>query len=301
VIRRFVDEDADAVAGVLAENSPWLWTAARLLHRNATLPDRARRATWVAEDGGAIVGWAEAEFDWTAERRDVGQVWALVAPTFRGRGHGTGLFRVAIEHLSAEGANELRTWSFPEGEAFVERRGFTRTRLERLSGLDPRTVDTSRLDSLPPGVAVASVADLEDRLADVFALFVEALADMPADHPERKLSYEEWLSETLGDPDLTHEGSFVVLENDRPVALSFVQVDRARGLAEQNLTGTLRSHRRRGLARLAKLSVIRWCAAEAVVRLGTGNDSANAAMLALNESLGFRPFAAETEWVKPRT
>lgn len=32
-----------------------------------------------------------------------------------------------------------------------------------------------------------------------------------------------------------------------------------------------------------------------------GNDAENAAMLALNRELGFRPFAVETEWVKPLT
>jgi hypothetical protein len=35
-----------------------------------------------------------------------------------------------------------------------------------------------------------------------------------------------------------------------------------------------------------------------VVRIGTGNDSTNVGMLALNAALGFRPFASETEWVK---
>jgi RimJ/RimL family protein N-acetyltransferase len=86
--------------------------------------------------------------------------------------------------------------------------------------------------------------------------------------------------------------------DDRPVAFSWVNVDHAHGAAEQQLTGTLRSYRRRGLARLAKLAVIRWCAVEGISRLATGNDSTNAGMLAINEQLGFRPFAFETEWVK---
>ncbi|HZB23367.1 MAG TPA: GNAT family N-acetyltransferase [Gaiellaceae bacterium] len=299
MIRPFDEADADAAAALLAEHNPWLTTAAGLLHRNAKLPPRAHRAVWVAELDGAIVGYGEAEFDWTAERTDVGQVWALVDPSRRARGLGSELLRVATEHVTARGATELRSWSFAEGDAFLERRGFSRAREERLSALDPRTIDTSAVDELAPGVRVASLGELDDRRRDVYELFAEALEDMPADHPERRFSFEEFEAETLGDPDLSHAGSAVVLDGDRPVALSFVGVDGVRGVAEQHLTGTARSHRRRGLARVAKLAVIRWCAGAGVTRLMTGNDSQNAAMLALNDALGFRPFATETEWVKP--
>ena len=299
MIRPFAEDDAEAAAALLAEHSPWLWTAAGLRHRDAKLPARARRATWVAEVDGPIVGWGEAEFDWTAERDDIGQVFVLVHSSHRRRGIGQELFGLATGHLTDHGATELRTWSFADGKPFLEQRGFTPAREERLSALDPRTIDTSALDDLPPGFRVTTLGDLDDRRREVYALFAEALEDVPADHPERRLSFEEFEEETLEDPDLSRGGSAIVLDGDRPVALSFVGVDDARGFAEQHLTGTARSHRRRGLARVAKLAVVRWCAGAGVTRLLTGNDSTNAAMLALNDALGFRPFATETEWVKP--
>jgi GNAT superfamily N-acetyltransferase len=298
VIRAYEDRDAESAAALIAEHSPWLQTAAGLRHRLAALPPRAQRETWVAEIGGEIVGWAEAEFDWTAERADIGQAWALVAPSHRMRGYGSKLFERAAEHLTAREAGELRSWSFSEGEAFLERRGFTRARVERLSALDPRTVDTSQLEALPAGVRIVRLEQLDERLPEVHALFAEALADMPADHAETNLPFDEWLTETIGDPDLSREGSVVVLVDGRPAALSWVNVDGARGYAEQQLTGTARAQRRRGLARVAKLAVIRWCAEAGIVRLATGNDSTNAGMLAINDQLGFRPFAEETEWVK---
>jgi GNAT superfamily N-acetyltransferase len=298
VIRPFEDRDAEPVAALLATNTPWLYTAAGIRHRLAALPPRAHRATWVAEVDDAIVGWGEAEFDWTAERSDVGTLWVLVDPSHRRRGYGSELFERGAEHLHAHDAGELRSWSFAEGETFLEQRGFQRARVERLSAVDPRTVDTSGLDSLPPDVRVVALADVLDRLPEVHALFAEAFADMPADHPERNVPYDEWLSETIGDPHLSREGSAVVLVTDEPAALSWVGVDREHGFAEQHLTGTARAHRRRGLARFAKLAVARWCAREGIVRLATGNDSTNAGMLAINTELGFRPFAEETEWVK---
>lgn len=301
VVREVEDRDGEAAAALLAGHTPFLWTAAGLRHRLASLPPRAHRATWVAECEGAIVGWGQAAFEWTVERPDIGFVWVVVACPHRRRGHGSGLFERAVEHLVERGARELRSWSLPEGDTFLDARGFAPARVERFSAVDPRTVDTSRLDPLPDGARVVALADLHDRLLEVYALFMDALADMPADHPETNLSFEEWRSETLEDPDLSLHGSVVVLVGDHPAALSWVNVDHGRRFAEQHLTGTARAYRRRGLARLAKLAVIRWCTRQGIVRLATGNDSTNAAMLALNTELGFRPFASGTEWVRQVT
>ncbi len=298
MIREFRAEDAAAVAALVSTHSPWLETAAGLVHRLDALPERAQAARWVAEDDGEVVAWAEAEFDWSSEAEHVGQLWVLVDPAFRRRGLGSRLFETAAAYLVARGALELRTWSFDESAPFLERRGFERRRGERVSAVDPRTVDTSRLEELEPGVRVVALADLLDRLPEVYALYAEAAADMPLDHPQTNFSYEEWLEETIADPDLSQEGSALVLVNDRPVALSWVGVDLERRRAEHELTGTARAYRRRGLARLAKLAVLRWCAEQGIERLATGNDGENTGMLAINDELGFRPDVVETEWAK---
>jgi RimJ/RimL family protein N-acetyltransferase len=50
-----------------------------------------------------------------------------------------------------------------------------------------------------------------------------------------------------------------------------------------------RAFRGRSLARLAKLAAIARCAENGIELLVTSNDSANAAMLAINTKLGYRP------------
>lgn len=299
MIREYENADAEDAAALLADNSPWLWTAAGLRHRLAALPPRAHRASWVAEEDGRIVGWAEAEFDWAAEREDIGTLFVLVSPSHRRRGIGTALFERGAAHIEQYEASELRSWSFPDSDAFLARRGFTRARHERMSAVDPRIVDVSALDHLPAGVRIVPLADLEDRLEDVHRIYAEAAADMPADHRQTNLPFDEWRAETVAEPDLSHDGSTVVLVDGRPAALSWLKVDSDRRIAEHELTGTARAYRRRGLARLAKLAVLRWAAANDIVRVQTGNDATNAAMLAINDELGFRPFAVEIEWVKP--
>jgi GNAT superfamily N-acetyltransferase len=245
-----------------------------------------------------MVGWGEAEFDWATEADDVAGLWAIVHPDQRRRGLGSALFERAAEHLSSHGARELRCWSEAESAPFLERRGFVPGRSDRLSALDPRLVDTSRLETLPDDVRIVPLGDLLDRLTEVHALYTEASADMPADNPQGNLSLDEWLSETIGSPDLDHELSVVVLVDDRPAALSWVNANRAQGLADHDLTGTARAHRRRGLARLAKLEVVRRCAEAGISRVMTENDSENVAVLAINDELGFAPYTVATEWVK---
>ena len=91
----------------------------------------------------------------------------------------------------------------------------------------------------------------------------------------------------------------VVLADDRPAALSWLEVDDVNRVAQHDLTGTARAFRRRGLARIAKLAALRWAGQAGITRVATGNDSTNVGMLAINDQLGFRPYAVETEWVKP--
>jgi hypothetical protein len=58
------------------------------------------------------------------------------------------------------------------------------------------------------------------------------------------------------------------------------------------MTGTRAGHRGRGLATLAKAHSLQALAAAGVTRAATGNDEANAAMLAINGRLGYRPIAS---------
>jgi GNAT superfamily N-acetyltransferase len=298
VIRDYEDTDAEEGSDLGSEHSPWFSTAAGTRHRLRSAPPRARRKIWVAEEAGHIIGWGEAEFDWSTEAEDVAGLWAIVHPDHRRRGLGGALFEHATEHLVSHGARELRCWSDDENAPFLERRGFAPGRIERLSALDPRAVETSRLDKLPDGVRIAPLTELLDRLPEVHALYAEAAADMPADNPETNVPLDEWLEETVGNPDLDRQLSVVVLVDGTPASLSWVEVDHEHRLADHDLTGTARAYRRRGLARLAKLAVVRRCADAGISRLMTENDSENAAMLAINDELGFTPHAITTQWVK---
>jgi GNAT superfamily N-acetyltransferase len=304
-IREFEDRDAPRAAALLRELLPMSTTAERLVHRMHSRPERAQHRAWVAEEEGEIVGWGQGRLEWAADVTDVGAVWVCVRPDRRRRGLGTALWERAESHLRSHGARELFTYvgDDPAGEHFVVGRGFEQAREDSLSALDPRTADTSSLAGLESalgarGLRAVPLSHVLDRPRELHELFVRVLADVPADHAATNMTYEAFVHRTLEDPELDREASYVVLDHDRPVAFAWLIVDREGRRAQSEMTGTLPDYRRRGLARLAKLATIRWCAEHGIERLLTGNDTTNAPMLALNRELGYRPLLTWTHYVR---
>ncbi len=293
--REDVGELAPLIAALVPEQP--VWTPRGLLHWIDAEPARARLRNWVAEANGEIVGWATAALHWWTERGDVGWAWAGVREDGRGGGIGTRLFSLAEGHLLEAGARKLETFAHEGsvGERFAQARGYARARSERFSSLDPHAADLSRLPALErakeaEGFRAVPLRAVRDRPHELHALYAECEADMPSDDAVTNLGYEEWLQETFESPDLDDDSSFVVLAGEeRTVALCFLEVDRDARVAENEMTGTLRDFRLRGLARLAKLTTIRSAAEQGIHEIWTGNDAENRGMLALNDELGYRP------------
>jgi GNAT superfamily N-acetyltransferase len=216
-----------------------------------------------------------------------------VHPSRRHRGLGTALYEAAAAHLAE--AHRLRTWvdGDPEGEHFVRSRGFELTGVDRVSELDLRVWEPVPAE---PNLADYRLVSLAESLEPVERLFERCRSgevELPKD-------LVEWKWDELEHPDLSREGSFVVLDGEEPAALGFLTVDLGRRVAYNVLTATFPAHRRRGLALLVKLASIRWAAENGIERVLTENDVENASMLALNERLGYRRLYDQTIWALER-
>jgi RimJ/RimL family protein N-acetyltransferase len=82
------------------------------------------------------------------------------------------------------------------------------------------------------------------------------------------------------------------------VAVSLVLADLESGRAGNAFTGTLREYRGRGFGLAVKVASIRWAAANGITQIATTNDETNAAMLALNRKLGYRPAGRKVEYLR---
>lgn len=251
---------------------------------------------------GEIVGYARARFLWKTSAENVGELWGFVRPSRRNHGLGDLLYEAAVAYLREHGAQALLSWAEQEpGRRFLRGHGYRATREERVSALEIAQAPLAELLRLEQakaaeGFRLVPLSALLHRPRDVHALYAAALGDVPETFATDYLPYEDWERHSLGQPQLTAEGSFLVIAGDRPVSFSFLQVDPP--LAANEMTGTLPEFRGRGLARLAKLGSIRWAAENGIETILTANDEENAAMLALNESLAYRAVATGTQFVR---
>jgi GNAT superfamily N-acetyltransferase len=305
VIREFEPNDAAAVSAALHEESPpHPVTPEGVLHWRDGQPERAHARLWVAEQDGRIVGWAETRLRWTTKVDDVGDLWGYVVPSYRGRGIGASLYDEAEGHLVGLGARMLESWTYTDaGMQLLANRGFRATGTEQVSILAPAQADYSALEALAEekraeGFRLVPLGEVRGRVQELHRVYAAALADVPEYFREDDVRIDEWRRETLDHPQLSDEGSFVVVAGEQPVALAFLEVDEPARIAANEMTGTLPEFRRRGLARLAKLATIRWAAEQAIEAVQTGNSHENPGILALNLDLGYRPVVTETHLVR---
>ncbi|HKI22380.1 MAG TPA: GNAT family N-acetyltransferase [Gaiellaceae bacterium] len=290
-IRPWLREDAEATMPLFRE----LWaeevvTSPGLVHWIERQPERAAMRAWVAEARGEIVGFANSRLRWALQTEGIAGIWSGVMPAFRRRGLGTRLFETAAAHIVGRGARRLESTvrnDEPDARAFAQRLGFEEGRSEQYWELEVGSAAGANAE--PAGkISVVRLREVRDRERDLFELYDSAERDMPDDYTHA-MAFEDWLPETLGNPELDLDLSAVVLVGHRPAAFAWLTADREGARAANEMTGTAPDFRRRGLARLAKEATIRWAAEAGVRTIITSNDTTNTDMLALNEHLGYRP------------
>jgi len=292
LIRELRREDAEAVAALhLAVNPHQLETPERVWFWASRGLEREQWGQWVAEDGGEIVGSAWAAFEWSSPQPGKGRFWIAVPRGRRGHGIGGALYEVVGSYLRDHGAWRARTNvdGDPDGERFVRARGFERQGVDRVSELDLQSAELPE-PRLPPGFRLEALSRVRDRYEEVFAV---CLAGEPSD---TVLTLEDWKIDDFGVPDLSDDGTFVVLDRERVVSVVLLCIDPRRGLAYNQMTATLPELRRRGLALAAKVAAARWAAANGFDRILTENDANNDGMLAINRRLGYRPLYDQVKW-----
>ena len=100
------------------------------------------------------------------------------------------------------------------------------------------------------------------------------------------------------DPTVTLDGSFAAIEDDRVVCITMLAANIERGRAFNEYTATLPEYRRRGLAEKVKRASLRWAGERGIRAVWTTNDETNAAMLAINQRLGYVSRMRRVEYLR---
>jgi mycothiol synthase len=204
-----------------------------------------------------------------------------VLPEARRQGIGSELLAACSDEARALGKGFLFgrvDGDDAESSAYVERRGFVviSREVEQI-----RELGDEAAPEPPPGITLAELAP--EQLEGVYAVAVDATPDMAMDAAIEAAPYERWLAE------MANRIVTVALEDERVVGFAtLVPLAALPDTLEHELTGVLRSHRRRGIAEALKREQIRWAAAQGYARLLTYTQEGNDAMRGLNLKLGYR-------------
>ncbi|MBB6097100.1 GNAT superfamily N-acetyltransferase [Deinobacterium chartae] len=271
----------------------------RVLDAQVAADPRLKQARFVAEQDGELVGYAEYSQNPGMYHPQRFMLNAAVRSDRRGQGIGSALYQHLRAALEAFDPISLRAQAREDSATvpFLRARGFRETQRTWESTLDPRGFDFGPYAGLEErlreqGIRIVTARELRERdpawreqLHDTFSA---ARLDVPRSEPASPISLEQYTRFVLEDPGFLEDAYFVALHEERAIGVSDLYRSEASEGLFTGFTGVRREYRGRGVALALKLRALRYAQERGVPWVRTDNASTNAAMLAVNERLGFR-------------
>jgi GNAT superfamily N-acetyltransferase len=233
-------------------------------------------------DGNCDIG---ADVDRSHQSKEVlNQVWEWVA-----------------EKAVADGARILTAYAGEDEPAVLEalrRLGYERERSDKVWELDLRKHGKRLLAEAGKARDKMKAEDVEllpladwpgpETLRKLHVLNETTVQDVPTSHPILPQSFANF-KDRMSSPDLPHDRFWLARHGDRPVAVSFLRFPPVRGNVWTGYTCSDPEYRGRGIARAVKLQSLGQAVELGIPFVRTDNDSENAPMLHINETLGYDP------------
>jgi mycothiol synthase len=255
------------------------------------------RARWVIEGAaGDVVGVVEyrqrepASADYEFE--------LFVHPACQGEGYGKRLYAHTLDRLAELQAQNLFADEVKEdlrGLRFLTERKFMELMRFWESRLDVTTFDATPYAPLlsglqQQGIVIKTLRELQDEPEHdqrLYDLVCEASADVPRADAYIPPTYEEFCRDLPAANTNQSDMYFIALREDRYLGLHIMVPRDGTDHLRIAMTGVRRAYRRQGIALALKLHGIAYAAAHGHPVLRTMNATGNAAILALNDRLGF--------------
>jgi mycothiol synthase len=239
-----------------------------------------------------------------------------VDPEHRRRGLGKKLLATAVEACAAADGLVLQAWTMsrvPSGAAFAEHIGAKPGLRMRDSQLDLRTVDRELIRTWgaiePAGYHIEFIdGETPDRLIDNVVTAIRAINTMPRED----LQVEDWkiTTETIREWERItrtrgqEHRMAVVIEQSTGASAAFTEIffdPRVPSVLYQGGTATIPEHRGKGIGKWVKARMAQRVLDELPEAryIRTGNAGTNAAMLAINVAMGFKPVWESVIWQIP--
>jgi GNAT superfamily N-acetyltransferase len=286
-IRAATVDDASEVAALNQALFPYLAkTDEQFRHDLRRATGEPARALLTAWSDGRLVGYAATvPASWRSVPGAFYQT-LFVDKGFRGRGIGSALMERVDAHLAAYDASEVEAGPNDDGLSFALSRGYRVDSEMRYAGADLRELPPE--PERPPGIEVVPLFELD--AGAVFSAYQESGRDIPATPVDATY---EWFQQIVWEsPSVAREFSYAAVDGGRVVCCTISC--KAAAALWTDMTGTVRSHRGRGLARVVKWAALRAATDAGLTAAYTANSEANQPMLAVNRWLGYQPVARHT-------
>ncbi len=259
----------------------------------------------VAVGGAWESAWSAAGGTWESAWSHVPGKYGMsyqLHPDFANQGIAERLYDHIITFLNARDLKPTILQTFiredsAERVGFYTDRGFEVGMRESTSALDVTDYDFTPFAGLPEqvaasGIEILTLPELQQREPDWMQKFYDIETtidnDLPMPDAPTPPGIEEF-AKIFKHPNFLPDAHFFALDGNAWVGLSTLWKDDV--LTDKlwvGLTGTLRSHRRRGIATVLKLKTFEFAIAYGAKIIETGNEENNP-MYALNMKLGFAP------------
>ena len=224
------------------------------------------------------------------QRPTVGSALLTVLADRRRRGVGTALYRDLSRWCAAHDVETIEAVVEADDEeslAYALRRDFIEVeryskRVLELGDLVPPAI------APPSGVEIVSWAEQPEVARGIYAVAVEAYADVPDGEDAVMEPFEGWLAHDMQGSGDRPDATFVALAGDEVVGYAKFSLTAAQpAVAFHDMTGVKRAWRGKGIAAALKRAQIGWAKANGYERLETGNEVRNEPIRRLNASLGY--------------
>lgn len=256
---------------------------------------------WIASHDGVPVGYARWDHSpWSKMPERFMRIGMELVPAVRTEDRLAALFEFLEGRGRSEGARKVTAWAWEDDGprlAVLGRRGFQAVRRQRFWELDlagarariEKMAAESREQMRREGIRVLTIDRDDDpkKWEKLKRMSDEAEGDVPSTVPHVPMALADWLK-WFESPAIRLDRVWIAREGDDIVGISQLAYPPVRGVVSTDWTGTARKVRGRGVARALKCETLMQALALGVDRVRTDNDSQNAPILHINETMGYR-------------
>lgn len=258
----------------------------------------------IVELNNTCVGTLALYEPWWSFKSGKYQFDIAVLKKFRNQGIGSYCLQYIEEILSDRQGKRLNVYTkedYLDGVNFLENRGYQMVLREPCSKLMVKDFDFSRFDKMKDsinssGIKILSLSEVEKRdtnwQRNLYELYNKIIKDVPSNDEMTERTFEQFKKIRFESPGFDPKAFFVALDNGKYVGLSSLWKQQSKPKEFwTDLTGVVRSHRRKGIATALKVKAINHVRSIGGISIETDNEENNP-MYAINLLLGFKPLPA---------